>query len=182
MFRRPFGRPMRRPQGVDMPPALRRAHELMAIGEYAAAAENFELFARGAVQRGGPRAPIFLLQAGRCRILAGHVPVGMNHIQQGLSIFAARGQTAELQRAGIRIVAELNERGLGTEATQIEAYLKTSIPADFSARPGSGAAKPKRVLPTNCPGCGGPIRSDEVEWVDEATADCPFCGSPIRAE
>lgn len=181
MFRRPMGRPMRRPQGADIPPALRRAHELMAIGEYAAAAENFELFARGAVQRGGPRAPVFLLQAGRCRILAGQVPVGMAHIQQGLAIFAGRGQIAEVQRAGTRAIAELNERGLTAEAAQLEAYLKTVIPAGFEARPGTAAAKPKPVLPTNCPGCGGPIRSDEAEWVDEVTAECPFCGSPVRA-
>lgn len=182
MFRRPMGRPMRRPQGADIPPALRRAHELMANGEYAAAAENFELFARGAVQRGGPRAPIFLLQAGRCRILAEQVPVGMAHIQQGLSIFASRGQIAEVQRAGMRMVADLTQRGLTAEAAQIEAYLKTVVPAGFVGRPGTGLAKPRPVLPTNCPACGGPIRSDEVEWVDDVTAECPFCGSPVRAE
>ena len=180
MFRRQFGRPMRRPMGPDVPPALQRTNELMSIGQYAAAAENYELFARGALQRGGPRAPVFFLQAGRARILAGQVPVGMAHIQQGLSIFASRGQVAEVQRAGTRVIAELNERGLAAEAAQVEAYLKTVIPAGFVATP--GAAKPKPVLPTNCPGCGGPIRSDEVAWVDDITAECPFCGSAVRAE
>ena len=51
------------------------------------------------------------------------------------------------------------------KATQIEAYLKATLPplpAGYAA-PGERA---KPVLPTNCPGCGGPIRADEVEWVE----------------
>jgi hypothetical protein len=49
-------------------------------------------------------------------------------------------------------------------------------------RPGTSAEKPKPILPIHCPGCDGPIRSDEVEWADDATAECPYCGSAVRAE
>jgi hypothetical protein len=154
----------------------------MAAGQYEAAAEIFEQFARGALARNGPRAPWFFLQAGQARLLAGQVPAGMAHLQQGLSLFVARGQFQKLYNAGMRFVAELRACGLSAEAKQIEAYLKTTLPAGFVAGPGPGAGKPKPVLPTNCPGCGGPIRSDEVEWVDDVTAECPYCGSAVRAE
>jgi hypothetical protein len=182
MFRRSLGRPVRRAMAGNIPPALQRANQLMAGGQYAAAAEIFEQFARGALARNGPRAPWFFLQAGHARILAGQVPVGMTHLQQGLSLFAMRGQFQRLYHAGMRFVTELKARSLSAEAKQIEDYLKTTLPAGFAAGPGTGAEKPKPILPTNCHGCGGPIRSDEVEWVDDVTAECPYCGSAIRAE
>ena len=182
MFRRPFGRPGRRLIVGNIPPALQRANQLMATGQYEAAAEIFEQFARGALARNGPRAPWFFLQAGQARLLAGQVPAGMAHLQQGLSLFAARGQFQRLYRAGMRFVAELKARNLSADAKQIEDYLKTTLPAGFVAGPATAAEKPKPVLPTTCHGCGGPIRSDEVEWVDDVTAECPYCGSAIRAE
>ena len=172
---------MRRAFGGEVPPALRRANQLMAAGQYAAAAEIFEQFARGAVQRNGPRAPFFLLQAGQARLQANQVPAAMAHFQEGLSMIAGRGHMQRLSRAGQRLAAELKERGLTAEAGQIEAYLKSALPAGFVAEAPAGAPK-TRLLPTTCPGCGGPLRSDEVEWADEATAECPYCGSAVRAE
>ena len=164
----------------DIPPALRRANELMAIGDYSGAAQAFEELARGAVARNGPRAPLLLLQAGRMRILAGQVPLGMTHLQQGLGLFAERSQWQRFRNSGQWIVAELSQRGLTEQARQIEATLKTSLPTGFV--PGPGPEKTKPVLPTNCPGCGGPLHADDVEWTDEITAECPYCGSAVRAE
>jgi len=181
MFRRGMNRPLRRAMMAEIPPALRRANELLATGQYVAAADIFEQFARRALQRGGPRAPQFFLQAGRCRVLAGQVPAGMTLLMQGLSIIAKRGNWLHLQNAGQRIVAELNQRGLKAESAEIAAWLKQTIPAGFAAAPASGPPKP-RHLPTNCPGCGGPLHTDEVEWTDEITAECPYCGSAVRVE
>ena len=182
MFRRPLGRPLRRAMVGNVPPALQKANQLMANGQYEAAAEIFEQFARGAAARNGPRAPWFFLQAGHARVLAGQVPLGMTHIRQGLLLFAVRGQPQKLYRAGMRFVTELKARGQPAEAKEIEDYLKTSLPANFSPASGNAAGKPKPTLPTNCPGCGGPIRSDEIEWVDDVTVECPYCGSAVRAE
>jgi len=62
MFRRRgFVRPIGRPAMQDIPPALRRANELMATDDYPGAAQAFEGLARGAVARNGPRAPLLLL-------------------------------------------------------------------------------------------------------------------------
>jgi len=182
MFRRSPGRPLRRARAGAVPPALRHANQLMVSGQYGPAAEILEQFARGALTRGGPRAPWLFLQAGRARLLAGQVLVGMSHFQQGLSLFAARGQQQQLHQAGNRLVAELKERGLAAEARQVEDYLKTALPSGFAAVPVPDGTRPRPVLPTDCPDCGAPIRSDEVEWLDEVTAECPYCGSAVRAE
>ena len=32
------------------------------------------------------------------------------------------------------------------------------------------------LLPSICPGCGGPIRGHEVKWTGAQSADCPYCG------
>lgn len=178
MFRRPF----RRVQVGSIPPALQRANQLMGSGQYAEAAVIFEQFANGALSRNGPRAAWFFLQAGQARLMAGQVPAGMAHIQKGLGLFAGRGQFQRMYHAGMRFTAELKARGLVAEAKQIDDYLKTSLPVGFVPGAGAGVGKPKPILPTNCPGCGGPIRSDEVEWADELTAECPYCGSAVRAQ
>jgi hypothetical protein len=163
-------------------PALQRANQLMASGQFGEAAGIFEQFARGAQARSGPRAPWFYLQAGRARLQAGQIQAGMTHFQQGLNLLAGRGQFQRLYFAGKRIVAELNGRGLTAEALQIETTLAASLPAGFVPGPGAGEEKTKALLPTTCPGCGGALRSDEVEWADEMTAECPYCGSAVRAE
>ena len=184
MFRRRgFIRPFERPAIPDIPPALRRANELMAIGDYPGAALAYEGLARGAVARNGPRAPILLIQAGRMRILAGQVPAGMIHLQQGLGLFAARSQWQQFNGNCRRLMMELSQRGLTEQAGQVEATLKASLPAGFiSAGLGTGSQSAKPTLPTNCPGCGGPLHSNEIEWTDETTAECPYCGSAVRAE
>jgi len=181
MFRRRgIARTFGRPAIPDIPPALRRANELMAIGDYTGAAQAFEELARGAVSRNGPRAPLLLIQAGRMRILAGQVPLGMTHLQQGLGLFVMRDQWQRFRNFSQLIAAELSQRGLTEQAKQIEANLKTNLPAGFI--PGAGPEKAKHVLPTNCPGCGGPLHADEVEWTDEITAECQYCGSAVRTE
>jgi hypothetical protein len=181
MFRRPLGRPMRRAMIGDVPPALQHANQLMVSGRYMEAAEIFEQFARGAQARNGPRAPWFFLEAGQARLAAGQTPVAMGHFQQGLAIFAARGQAQKLNNAGMRVVTALKSRSLTAEAAQIEAYLKSVLPSGMQGG-GTAVAQTPRVLPTHCPGCGGPLHSDEVEWTDALTAECPYCGSAVRAE
>jgi hypothetical protein len=182
MFRRPFGRPFRRIQVGRIPPALQRANQFMASGLYAEAAGIYEQFAAGALARNGPRAPWFFLLAAQARLLSGQVPAGMAHLRQGLALFAGRGQFQRLYHTGMRFAAELKGRGLTAEAQQIDDYHKATLPSGFTPATGTGKEKPKPVLPTTCPRCGGPIRSDEVEWPDEVTAECPYCGSAVRAQ
>jgi len=183
--RRGFARPLRRVFAPDIPPALQRANELMAIGDYDGAAIAFEGLARGAEGRGGPRAPHLYLQAGRARLLAGQAAAGMGHIRHGFALFAARQEWPALHRTGQLTVAFLTERGLAKEALEISDYLKATLPPVPSSDVGSQFVPSERVkplLPTTCPGCGGLIRADEVEWVDEVTVECPYCGSAVRGK
>jgi hypothetical protein len=180
-MRRMFRRQIRRTLAQEVPPILQEANFAFDKGEYGHAAELFEQMAQTATARGGPRAPLFHLQAGRARILAGQAVLGMPSLKRGLELLAEHGQYPRLYKMGMRVISELNERGLKNEASEIETWLKTVSPSMPSFDSPKAASK-RSVLPTHCPSCGAAVRPDEVEWLDEVTAECAYCGSPVRAE
>ena len=180
-MRRMIRRQIRKGFAPHIPPILQEANLAFDKGEYGRAAELFEQIAQGADARGRPRAPLFHLQAGRARILAGQIRLGMPSLRRGLELLAERSQFQRLHQAGQRVIAELKERGLIKEAAEIEVFLSsalTSVPV-MEQQP----ATPRRtILPTHCAQCGAALRPDEVEWLDDVTAECAYCGSPVREE
>ena len=180
-MRRMFRRQIRKTLAQNVPPVLQEANFAFDKGEYGRAAELFENIAQTADGRGGPRAPIFHLQAGRARVFAGQVALGIPSLKRGLELFAQRGQLHKLHQAGVRVIAELNAHGLTTEAAEMEAWLKRLSPSMPAMETQAVPAK-RPTLPTHCPSCGAAVRPDEVEWLDEVTAECAYCGSPIRDE
>lgn len=177
-MRRMFRRQIRKSLAQEVPPILQEANFAFSKGEYGRAAELFEQIARVADGRGGARAPLFHLQAGRARVLAGQIALGIPSLKRGLELLAQRRQFPQLHRFGTRTVEELNERGLKNEADEIAAWLESVLPK----APSIEATAKRFALPTHCPSCGAPLRPDEVEWLDEVTAECDYCGSPIKDE
>lgn len=179
-MRRAFSRPFRQGAG-QVPPLLRRANQLMAAGDFAGAADAYEQFARNAEARRGPRAPMIYLQAGRASVLANQAPRGMTDLKHGLHLFSQRGQFGKVFNAGNRIVGELKERGLNKEADELGALVQQLLAGktNFSQSVVPGQ---RPSLPTHCPSCGAVVRTDEIEWLDDATAECAYCGSPVRGE
>ena len=180
-MRRGFGRPARPGFGAaQIPPALRHANQLMAAGDFAGAAGAFEDLAQRAEARNGPRTPAFLMQAGRARLQMGDAAAAVEHFKHALNLLAQTKRFTWLYRAGTRTVQDLKTHGLEKEAQEISALVSANVPAgNVPAGPQNQTRPP---LPTHCPACGGPVRSDEADWIDEQTAECPFCGSPVRAE
>jgi len=172
----------RRPTNPNVPPALQHAHELMELGNFGEAAAAFEQLAASAESRGGPRAPFLFIQAGRARILMNQNSAGLALLRRGFELFAASKRFAQLYRTGNRTILELKSHGLEKEAREIATFIQANIPA-IAESPTQRGPDPARVsLPTHCPSCGGPLRSDEVDWIDAQNAECAFCGSPVRAE
>lgn len=177
MFRRKRQRMMR---GMGTPailPMLQRANQLMADGDFDAAAEAFQQLAQGAEMRFPQRAPFLFMEAGRAAILSGQTKAGVAHLRRGLTLLEAQGRFLRMQAFGQRAVSELKARGLIAEADEIAALIK--IPASHDIPTAPVAAK-RPILPTHCPSCGGAVRPDEIEWLDDITAECAYCGSPLR--
>ena len=180
-MRRMFRRQIRKTLAENVPPVLQEANFVFDKGEYGRAAELFEQIAQVADARGGPRAPLFHLQAGRARILAGQSLLGMPSVKRGLEILSQRKKFPQLQKAAARVIAELNEQGLKNEAAEIDMWLK-SIMLIMPESETEQVTTKRPVLPTHCPSCGAGLRSDEVEWIDSVTAECAYCGSPVRED
>lgn len=179
MFRRELRRSFAPP---DMLPLLQRANELMATGDYAGAASSFEQLARAAEGHSGRRAPLFYIQAGRARMLAGQNAMAVDLLERGLGLLAVHGRPRKLARASYRIISELNQRALVREARQITDYVISLEPGLHLDSAGEDSPAGHPTLPAHCPACGAPIHTDEVEWMDDLTAECEYCGSPIRGE
>ncbi len=180
--------PMRRRRPMGPPPehnrahrALQRAHRSMENADYANAADIFERLARGAHDRGILRqAPRLYLQAGRAHMLAGNKDQGSDLLRQGLNIFAEAQRWAQLHQAGSRVVSELDQWGHDELAREFDEWLQGILPEKPETYQRTGVKKSRPQLPIHCPSCGGPIRGDDVEWLDANTAECPYCGSGVR--
>jgi hypothetical protein len=158
---------------------VQRANQLMAAGDYRGAAAAFEDLAKRADGRGGPRAPFFFLQAGSARMMMNDYAKSMEHFKHGLALLSEAQRYTQFYRAGTRIIQELKTRKLEKEASEISTLIHghTLAIAEMETQQ---LPNDKPLLPTHCPACGGPLRSDEVDWIDEETAECSFCGSPVR--
>jgi hypothetical protein len=121
------------------------------------------------------------IQAGRARLLAGQPDSALENIERGFGLLAAGGRLRRLARLGNRLVAEFRQRGYAAESQKLVDYLENLSPG-FGAEQASAAPARQAPLPTHCPGCGAPVHPDEVEWLDDVTAECAFCGSPLRRE
>ncbi len=180
-MRRAFRRQARKGFGKLVPPILQEANRAFDKGEFGRAAELFEQIAQSADARGGPRARLFHLQAGRARVLAGQTALGIPSLKRGLQLLAERQQYPKVQNTGLRLILDLNERGHKNEAREIQEWLNNILPAKSTLETLPPITK-KANLPTHCPQCGAALRPDEVEWMDEVTAECGYCGSPVREE
>ena len=178
-MRRLFRRQIRKTLAQEVPPILQEANFAFDKGEYGRAGELFEKIAETTADRGGPRAPLFYLQAGRARLFAGQTALGMPSLKRGLELLAQQRLFLRLHRVKRRLLNELHERGLNEEAAEIESWTM-SPEASTSATEAQETPVRRPVLPTHCPACGAAVRPDEVEWLDESTAECAYCGSPIR--
>jgi hypothetical protein len=173
-----FRRHIRKTLAQDVPPILQEANFAFDKGEYGRAGELFEQIAQTAAARGGPRASLFYLQAGRARILAGQTSLGMPSLKRAFELLTHQKRPLRLFRIMRRVISELQERGLEREAAEAESWL-TNV--SYSV-PSMDAPAKTQVLPTHCPSCGAAIQLDETEWLDDVTAECAYCGSPLRAE
>jgi hypothetical protein len=182
MFRRrPLRRLLRRAGLQNVPSMLRSAHQFMAEGNYEEAQEAFETLAKRAENNFPERAPFLYLQAGRAAILNDQIKKGMAHLRSGLTLFASQHRYHRLSALGQQAVDELTARGLVSEAAEIQEVIKNNLPSNVSSMT-PVQEKKRPLLPTHCPSCGAALKANDVEWLDDVTAECEYCGSPVRGE
>ena len=179
MFRRRAQRILRRIARTDVSAMVQHANQLMSSRDYAGAADAFKELAQRAEEKFPHRAPFLFMEAGHAAILSGQTKIGVTHLRRGLTLFASQGRIHRMQAFGQRAIDELNARNLNAEADEISNLLSGNLPKEIPTQP---PASKRPILPTHCPSCGAAVRANEIEWLDDVTAECDYCGSPIRGE
>lgn len=184
--RRPLRRAIRPPlrQIIGpraIPPMLLQANKLFRDGLFDQAAILYLNLAKGAEARKGPRAPQFYLQAALSYLYAEDVNSSSVNALVGLELLLFQGRLDEVVKKSNRVINEYRSRGFEGQAKQIEDWLHEKNTAlNIEKKYQKDASEPKSALPVQCPNCGAPVRSGEVEWVDDRTAECVFCSGMIR--
>lgn len=165
---------------------LAKANRLLAEGRSLEAAQIFAQVAALADQQGaGGRAAQLSARACQSYLAGGDLASARTHALRAARFALQSGDLTHAVRLAHRLLAEFRERGSAAEADA----LKNEINREFSkagislsdAAPGESDI-PARKLPAQCPACLGPVRPDEVDWVDESSARCSYCGTILSAE
>ena len=189
-FRRPglmrFGPPPFGPRsalGAALMPLLMEANRLFAAGQYGEAARLFAQLAEKAEANSNlQRAAHLHLEAARSWLMANDGQAALEHARAALQLFLHIGRVGRAETVYQRIVRELRARGMNAGADVLERDLRAQLgEAAPTPAPASIAASRGR-LPGKCPQCGGPVRGDEVEWIDDHSAECLYCGSVVQTE
>lgn len=184
MFRRPF-RPMRRAVMRPINPAdleaVSRANQLLADGKSTEAAEIFARLGQEFDARGMPRrAAQAHAHAANAFAQSKNEAAGMTHARAALNTFVRLGMTQRAAQFYANITRGLRQSGLNNSADSLQKEFGGSLQSAGEA--GNTAQVKRGRLPAKCPHCAGPARSDEVDWIDEFSAECNFCGGVIQTE
>ncbi|MBI4771264.1 MAG: hypothetical protein HY784_12865, partial [Chloroflexi bacterium] len=111
--------------------------------------------------------------------------------RQALAGFVGAGMPGRAAQLLPRAVQELRARSFTAQADALQAEADQRLAAlpglnvpTLQRSPLRGLRNVQRRtgnLPAHCPQCGSPLHPDEVEWLDERTAECEYCGSVVRA-
>jgi hypothetical protein len=183
MFRRRFrggGRAAMRPNPI-LVQSIGRVNQMIANGQASQAAQILARLVQESENRGRPRLTANLhAQAARAYAAARDEPNALSHARAALNQFVQLNMLARVPTFYGNIVRELHTNGMaaGADALQKEFGAKAK---ELESK-GFAAPTQHGRLPSKCPQCGAPAKSDEVDWIDRNSAECNYCGSVIQTE
>ncbi len=123
------------------------------------------------------------LEAARCYLQLDDIDRADDHGLKALRLFIQAGRPLKVRRLVPRMMAVLHRKGYHDEAEKLRREVDALLgaPARERAIPWGERAVQPGSLPTKCPSCGGPVRSDEVNWIDSHSAECAYCGGIVKA-
>ncbi len=190
--RPPPGRPLRRAPHPALEAARRelvRANRLLESGKHVQAAEIFARLSGTAEHHGAlVRASNLAARSAHAFMLGADIARAQVQARRAIKISILAGDLPCAVRLAQRTLAELEANGYSAEAETLRAEFDQRLSqlglslADGPPRVETGSGRRQRDLPAQCPACLGPVRSDEVEWIDDTSVQCAYCGSIIKAQ
>ena len=189
MFRRnrplrPLRRAIRNVLGMPFAPAFRRqifeANQLKQAGQSIQAADSFASLAAQALQNGQPqRAANLNTQAAHAYVDGKNESLALAQSRSALTLFQQLGMTERLSQFWMDIQKHMQQSGMVLALNRLQDEFRDGIHPIPVYIPTSHYIDKPGHLPAQCPGCGAPVRTDEVDWVNENSAACPYCGSVL---
>ncbi len=162
--------------------SLNEANQLMAGGQYQQAAQHYLRLAQTAEQTGHPRQAANLhAQAARAEAFSHNGPAALTQGRLALSAFGQLGMLPRQASFLANFTNLLHKQGLDAEAESLQKEFGGPAPQGQANAQAPAAGQHGRLPPT-CPQCGAPARSDEVDWIDAASAECAYCGAVIQTD
>ena len=160
--------------------ALAQANQMLANGQTHDAANALAQVAGQMEQLNHPRrAANVHAQAAHAYADSRDEANALSHAQAALNLFLQFGMLRRASGFYANIVKKLRANGMNSAAETLMREFDGKAKAQGA--PDAGA-RPRGRLPGKCPGCGAPVRSDEVDWIDRQSAECAYCGSVIQTE
>jgi hypothetical protein len=170
------------PLGLGQIQILSQANRLIAAGHPGEAAQLFAGLAQQMEASNHPR------RAANLHAQAAHAYAddqdesgALAQARKALTLFLQYQMVERIPRFYANIQRKLRARGMEktADALQVEFGNQAGALPQPQAKPrvqGSGR------LPAQCSQCGAPLRGDEIEWINQYSAECIYCGSVIQTE
>jgi hypothetical protein len=180
MFRRPVRRAVRlMTKNAMTQNEFFRANQLFQLGQFENAALEFIQLAHRMERTGKPRQAANLhAQAALAWAKAGIEPRATNQANIAFSQFTLLGMKQRIIEFKTQLDQELHPESIPkNDAAWVEPCETTRPVTAFPP-----IINQHGKLPAICSQCGAPVRSDEVEWIDDTSAECDFCGVVLQVE
>lgn len=179
MFRRPMRRVVRQFVVNEMQTnEVMRANQLLQSGRFDQAAMEYFQLANKLERIGKPRQSANMhAQAALAWAKAGNEERALNQANIALRQFTLLRMPRRIYEFKTEFEQTLHP---GKTANPVPPAPELEYSAiKVAATPGVKTLRGK--LTEVCPKCGAPVRSDEVEWIDDTSAECDFCGAIIQS-
>jgi hypothetical protein len=161
---------------------LQCANQLLASGQPDKAASIFQQLARELQASQHPRKAANLhAMAAYAFASAKEEAQTLQQAQMALRFFLRLQMMPRAAQFYGNILEKMNKDNMYVSVGELEKEFGNAL-ANVPIQSRGGPQQGSRHLPTSCPKCGAPLRSDEIEWIDQITACCSYCGSVVTLE
>jgi len=161
---------------------LNQALQLLANGQPGEAALILDRLAHEMEAGNHPRRAANLhAQAAHAYADAHHAASTLAQSRAAMGLFLQFQMVPRAVQFYANITHKLRNKGMTAVADTLQEEFGPRV-GPVPAQQSSPAMPHKGHLPVACPQCGGPIRPDEADWVDDRTIQCVYCGSLIQSD
>jgi hypothetical protein len=173
-------------RGVRLGPGqiqiLSQANQLIATGHPGEAAQLFANLAQEMEASNHPR------RAANMHAQAAHTyaddqdePNALIQARRALTLFLQYEMVERTPRFYANIERKLRARNMSKAADTLQVEFGKQV-GSLPQPPAQPQVPGQQRLPSTCSQCGAPVRGDEVEWINQYSAECIYCGSIIQTE